>query len=188
MQTSKRTPEQLAPIITQLQRIKVGMLITMFGISDFMANTRKDRLKVKSILPLEFQPAYVDAPRGQYRIGTVVAEGKRKEYYLDVDSSTLIFEGWDCPIKTDAEIMQGSFSGNACLNLGGVPIEELKQWIETRNLNPLFTSRDAVLFVKPLAGEDDKFRHDEGIPVYPDEPTAHAVVERVREKRATLAA
>lgn len=108
---------------------------------------------------------------------TFKAKGKRKQYYLPtLTESTLIFEGWDLPIKTDSDVSKqdGIFTssitrGNACLNLTG-PKDLIEYYVLKKNLNDAFTRLDEVIWID---GERE-------VPVFPTVQTNHAVVERIR--------
>jgi len=103
--------------------------------------------------------------------------GQRKMFYLPkFNESALIFEGWDLPIKTDGDIsIQGpvfktsTMRGNACLNLVG-DMQLIKEWVQSKNLNENFTRFDEVIHIDG----------DKETPVFPEVPTHHAVVERIR--------
>ncbi len=144
---------------TLLSAIRPGMKLTKIDISEMMATTCKVEFTVHEMLgePM-FRPHYQAATFGKVRIGSYKPPRKRSAYYLDLDSDTLLFEGWDLPVKTDHELPQRdssggasfvSFSGNAMLNLWAESISVLKDWIEHRNLNPFFTDFDHVIYVTP---------------------------------------
>jgi len=62
---------------------------------------------------------------------------KRKEYYLPLNTGTLIFEGWDISLKTEAESSSSFFMMDAKINFVGT-VEEVKTFINTRNINTFF--------------------------------------------------
>jgi len=140
----------------------VGTRLTLIEISPWMAMTVKREIEITGELngKVTFKP-----------------KGKRKQYYLPTfTESSLVFEGWDLPIKIDSEIeKQGSYfvtttsRNNACLNLVG-PIETIREYIQTKNLNEKFARFDVVIQIE---GEKE-------IPVFLNCPTQHAVVERIR--------
>ena len=85
----------------------------------------------------------------------------------------------DAPFKADGEVVidrPGSvftskiMRGNACLNLVGDPAV-IKDWIMNKNLNASFSRFDSVILID---GEKET-------PLFPDVPTSHAVVLRIRE-------
>ncbi|HOP98951.1 MAG TPA: hypothetical protein PLK78_16155 [Verrucomicrobiota bacterium] len=164
--------------------LKVGQRITIFGISDMLANTVKQEATVREVLPGDFRLDYAGAPRGGHRLAVIQPRGKRKQYYLDAKPSTLIFEGWDLPVVTDGDIPAEAsecglivhrFVGNACLNLHAPSLDVLRDYIEHKNLNPHFTRRDCVIYLDAQRKETL---------VYPDTPTSSAVVQRLRERIA----
>jgi len=139
-----------------------GSKLTIFEISPWMAMTVKREIEITGELggKVTFKP-----------------KGKRKQYYLPTfTESSLVFAGWDLPIKIDSEVekmgtyfMISTSRGNACLNLVG-PIETIREYVQTKNLNENFTRFDEVIHID---GEKET-------PVFPDVPTHHAVVERIR--------
>jgi len=100
----------------------------------------------------------------------VKLKGKRKEFNMPApEDTTLVFDGWDVPFKADST--DGPMiRGNACVNLVGDP-EIVKMYIDTKNLNDKFTTKDRVL----ICVGDKEF------PLYPETPSTHPVVQRVRK-------
>lgn len=139
-----------------------GSKLTIFEISSWMAMTVKREIEITGEL------------NGRV---TFKQRGKRKQFYLSPPKdSTLIFEGWDLPIRTDGEVIKigavfstSTSRGNACLNLVA-PIELLREYLQTKNLNEKFTRFDVVIQIDG----------DKEIPVFLNCPTQHAVVERIR--------
>ena len=139
-----------------------GSKLTIFEISPWMAMTVKREIEITGEL------------NGRV---TFKQRGKRKQFYLSPPKdSTLIFGGWDLPIRTDGEVIKigavfstSTSRGNACLNLVA-PIELLREYIQTKNLNEKFARFDVVI---QIVGEKE-------IPVFLNCPTQHAVVERIR--------
>ena len=140
----------------------IGQRLTTFEISSCMAMTVKREIQICGELNDKIT----------FRI-----HGQRKMFYLPkFNESALIFEGWDLPIKTDGDIsIQGpvfktsTMRGNACLNLVG-DIQLIKEWVQSKNLNENFTRFDEVIHIDG----------DKETPVFPEVPTHHAVVERIR--------
>jgi len=140
----------------------MGTRLTLIEISPWMAMTTKREIEITGELggKTTFKP-----------------RGKRKQYYLPTFAeSSLVFEGWDLPIKIDSEVekmgtyfMTATSRDNACLNLVG-PIETIREYVQTRNLNEKFARFDVVI---QIDGEKE-------IPVFLNCPTQHAVVERIR--------
>ena len=139
-----------------------GSKLTIFAISPWMAMTTKQEIEIMG----ELNGRVTFKPRG-----------KRKQFYFSPPKdSTLIFEGWDLPIRTDGEVIKigavfstSTSRGNACLNLVA-PIETIREYVQTKNLNEKFTCFDVVI---QIVGEKE-------IPVFLNCPTQHAVVERIR--------
>lgn len=148
-----------------------GTIIHKFGVGSMMAQTTHTQ---------------VVSTGEQTSDGKLIVKenkkGARKRYVMRtdaIDNGTLLFIG-DVPFKTDGETKlppdASSFSrtlmrGNACLNLTGDPAV-IKEWIETKNLNPAFTRFDTVIHID---GETET-------PLYPEAETSHAVVLRMRAK------
>ena len=140
----------------------IGQRLTIFEISSMVAMTVKREIQICGELN----------DKVTFRI-----HGQGKMFYLPkFNESALIFEGWDIPIKYDGEIeTQGTYfktstsRGNACLNLVG-DIQLIKEWVQSKNLNENFTRFDEVIHIDG----------DKETPVFPEVPTHHAVVERIR--------
>jgi len=140
----------------------IGQRLTIFEISSCMAMTVKREIQICGELN----------DRVTYRV-----HNQRKMFYLPkFNESALIFDGWDIPIKYDGEIqrmgkhfMLSTSRGNACLNLVG-DIQLIKEWVQSKNLNENFTRFDEVIHIDG----------DKETPVFPEVPTHHAVVERIR--------
>lgn len=169
---------------------------TLIGISDSMANTTHDEIIVASLLPEPlFRPRYSNSTQGNWRYGTFKLKGKRKEYYLEIRTEdTLVFAGhgvvmrdWDLPRRNSGGggFTVKKFAGNACINLGGT-VEFIRQLVTEKNLNPAFQGHELVMAIPPLGdgtyGSENSHDHDDGIPVFPETPSTHAVVTRIREK------
>lgn len=154
--------------------------ITIISISEWMAHTMKQEVEVVTVLDSPVaRSSYVNGPTVAHRVGTMKPRGKRKEFYLDIGIENLVLDGWDLPIQTDAEVKGGSFSGNACFNLGGIPIEGLRNYIENSNLNGP-TSEDIkakCIYVRPTDNVCD-----DGELMWPEIETRHAVIDRMKEK------
>ncbi len=103
---------------TQTTKFEVGKPYTLFSISSWLAHTMKAEIKVTREID------------GRY---TFKERGKRKEYWVEVDKTTVVFEGWDLPIHCDSE--GNKFSGNARLNFVGDE-KEVLDFVEKNNLNP----------------------------------------------------
>ncbi|MEO5913033.1 MAG: hypothetical protein ABIS50_02290 [Luteolibacter sp.] len=165
-------------MMTKIQSIQLqaNQKYTLYHCSDFAISQRAE-IAVSSLLdePL-FMPAYVGASRGKHRLGTFKRFRKRGEFHLDVKiHSTLIVPDWGNP-QVDHEAY-GNFACSATLNIAA-SVEEIRELV-SKNINPHFTAHDTLLsFPKAWNEMPDQL----GIPVFPDAPTDHAVIERVREK------
>tara|TARA_Y100000310_G_C20423877_1_gene688012 strand:- start:28 stop:507 length:480 start_codon:yes stop_codon:yes gene_type:complete len=149
---------------------EVGKKYTTFEISDFMACTVKREIVIKD----------------QDDRGTIFAlKGKRKRFYTKCDKSMAVFEGHDLDIKADSDVKGvyengttfTSFSGNALLNFGGT-VEDVKDWIENKQLNPELDKSLIVATTNP--GKDGcEFM------VYPEfyREGNHVVVDRIIKKQ-----
>lgn len=140
----------------------LGSKLTIFSVSSFMATTLKQEVEIVS----ESQD------RAVFR-----TQSKRKLFFLpEFNDSTLVFEGWDLPIKTDSDVFSKEemfttnlMRGNACLNLVG-DIELIREYVQHKNLNENFKRLDVVI---QIDGAKEN-------PVFWNVPTNHAVVERIR--------
>ena len=110
-------------------------------------------------------------------------KGKRKRFIIPFIKSNgqpfagAVFAGWEQPIYCDTDKQNGKsdgmftsqkMRGNACFNFVGKP-EAIKQWIETKQLNPFFEK------TKTVAIDGDK-----EIVVFADEYTGgHAIIDRM---------
>lgn len=156
-----------------------GQKLTIIEISEWMAHTQKHEIEIISVLDTpEERRSYVNGPIHAYRYGTMKPRGKRKECHLDIRTEALVFDGWSCLVKTDSEVLNGSFSGNACFNLGGMTADELRKFIECDNLNELTDDiKGKILHVADGANVTD-----DGELLWPKIDIAHAVVNRIKEK------
>jgi hypothetical protein len=162
-------------------QLRAGMKLTIISISEFMAHTQRSEVTVVSVT----EPIRCGYNDEKYRCGSFKNRGKRKTYYLDLKDDTIVFEGWDLPIRTDSEVLPGnaasgcykSFSGNACFNLCGNP-DTIRDYIDNRNLNPIFNpiEKGKVVHCGGLDVKDD----GDGTLLYPDVEIRHAVVDRIR--------
>ena len=153
-----------------MENLKKGDVVNIFGIGDFMAQTTHTAVKATGQYTADGKPVFTENK-----------EGARKRFTLrEFKKDTLVFLG-DVPFKTDGETELGGgegvfttrmMRGNACLNFTGNPAE-IKEWIETKNINKNFTAYDAVIHID---GEKET-------PLFPEVPTTHAVVLGIREKQ-----
>jgi len=168
---------------------KLGKLIplgldrkyTVYHCSDSAMSQRME-ITVKSLLDTPiFRPSYAGSARGNLRLGTFKRFRKRGEFHLDIKASgTLIVPGWGNPM-VDHEAF-GNFACSATLNIAGT-VEEVLELV-SRNINSNFTAHDTLLsFTAPW----NEMPGQEGILAYPEAPTSHAVIERIREKLTSSA-
>ena len=155
-----------------LTNLKKGDLVSIFGVSDFMGSTTHKVIKATGDYTADGKPIFTDNKKGA-----------RKKYTMrSLDKKDMLVFLGDAPFKTDGEVPvslrgDGIFTstmmrGNACLNLVGDPVV-IKDYILNKNLNTSFTCFDYVLIIDVDA--------DKETPLFPDVPTSHAVVERVRK-------
>jgi len=149
-----------------ITNLKKGDLVTILGISSFMGNTTKTVIQYTGNLTSDGKQIFKEPKKG----------ARKKFTIRPFNDEVMAFVG-DVPFKIDSEITtnDGVFSsrimrGNACFNLVG-DSSEIKDWIMNRNINPDFKKYDYVLLVDG----------DKEIPLFPEVPTSHAVVARVRE-------
>lgn len=147
---------------------KKDQLVTIIGISDFMASTTKSILKATGEITSSGSPIFKDNKKGARKQFTIRG--------LDA-KDRMVFAG-EIPFGTDSDVSSsdGTFTtrtirGNACFNLVGEQ-EVIKDWIINKNLNPNFSSFDAVMVI--MDGKE--------IPLFPSAPTSHAVVSRIRSE------
>lgn len=161
--------------------LEAGEKYTVYSLSGMATTSRREVILTSVLEAPEFRKSYVsDTPSayGNWRLGTYREFRKRKQYHLDVKADqALIIAGWG-HLETDADAYH-CFCGNACLNLAGT-IQEVRNLVE-KNINQNFSNFDIILaYPEPHMDLPD---HD-GLMVYPDHPTTHAVVLRIRENLA----
>lgn len=111
--------------------LKQNQKYTLISISEMLANTTKTEITINE---LREENIFVFTPKN-----------KRTKYILNLDNkklkNTLIFEGWNIPLKLDSEVLIDNgtatikrFSGNALINFVGNE-NELRQFIDNNNLN-----------------------------------------------------
>ncbi len=154
-------------------KYEIGNKYTVIGVGSMLAMTSKTEFKVKD-LQEDGSPIFTLAPRGR----------KLKLLPSDWKTECLIFNGWDIELKIDADsegTKDGVFTsklmlGNACFNFMG-SADFVKNYIEKYNLNTNFSKWESILAHGDLVTDKD----EDATPVYPEVPTTHAVVNRVRE-------
>jgi|GEM_PF-3462852 hypothetical protein len=189
------TQEHIDKAADLAARFKVGQKITIFSISEMMANTTKAEIRITRTLSFdnikELQPKpiehYVNGPITAYRVAGFKERGKRKECYLTLRLEDLVFEGWDIPIKRDWDVANpngGSiaFSGNACFNLVGDPAV-IRDYVENHNLNgPTSESTKAKIILIPTGPDGCRSSEPETL-LYDDIENVRVPpkVERIKE-------
>jgi hypothetical protein len=131
------------------------------------------------IVAIEENTGYED----QYLKLTFKQRGKRKlVYFSPKTKNTLIFRGYDLPLKVNSEF--NHFSGNALINLVGFDSSEIKLYVEEKNLNP---SIDKAIIVcwKRLSEKDYSADEKEVSILYPElaKASGHAILNRLLEKQ-----
>ncbi|GAA5127303.1 hypothetical protein GCM10023212_31900 [Luteolibacter yonseiensis] len=156
--------------------LEVGKHYTLYSVSE-TAMTMRREIRTIDVLPEpEFRPAYSGALKGKWRVGTFKERRKRTTYHLDVDvAGTLVIPGILHGVPADHK-RWSSFAMSATLNLAATP-ERIRE-IVAMNVNPNFANYDRIVAyphpLNPGSGAN-------GILVYPDAPTSHAVILRMRE-------
>ena len=109
--------------------------------------------------------------------------GKRKEYYLKMDSDNLIFIGHNLPIIADSEIVRYNgnkmFAGNACINVGGrngESLKEIKKFIIDNLQNPVTDEVLGKIIFHTEEGKETVMFEEKY------ELGSHAVVDRILNK------
>lgn len=103
--------------------------------------------------------------------------GRKRALYsmkLPFKNDVLIFKGHKLPIKTDFEHFGNIFHGNACYNIGGLSKTELREFIDTKNINSNFSEHGRVLCMT-----DDPERPEL---VYPEVECHSAVIADMKRK------
>ncbi len=160
--------------------IKLGQKYTIYSLSGIASTLRKE-VVVKHVNwgPI-FRPQYqnqVESLAGTWRLGTYKEYRGRKEYHLSIcPERDLIIPGWG-HLKTDAE-EHHSFTGNACLNIAGT-VEQVKEIID-KNINENFTAFDTII---AWPKSHTEMPDGEGLLVYPDTDSNHAVIQKMKEKQ-----
>ncbi|MFT3991216.1 MAG: hypothetical protein QM680_07380 [Luteolibacter sp.] len=155
--------------------LEVGKSYTFYGCSDSAMTTRRE-VSIIDVLPEpEFRPAYSGAIKRKWRLATFKEGRKRSTFYLDVNAAgTLVVPGTG-HVQADHEAYN-SFSMSATINLAATP-EQIRELVAL-NINPNFTHHDTLIaYPEPLNASTG----ENGILVYPEAPTHHAVILRMRE-------
>ena len=148
-----------------------GLKFTVFSISSCLAMTTEAKIKTRGMKSQSGLPAVsYDKGRKMFSMPTMK------------NDDCLIFEGWDLPICSDGEMKptrkEGSAfesivtRGNACLNLHAESKEVLKDYIENKNINPFFDSKELVVFSSKDGKEEV---------LYPELCSNHAVINDIKK-------
>lgn len=149
-----------------------NQVFTVITIGDFMGQTTRTEIKATGEMYKGVAPIFKENKKGVRKMFTVKK--------LD-DPETLLFKGTDLPFKIDSEIVREASNGftntsmlcNALINLVG-DAEEIKKYIETKNLNPFFSSFDRINLCE---GEKETL-------LFTDVPTDSRLVMGKREEQA----
>ncbi len=147
---------------TRSLELKEGEKITMFAISPFTALTIRTEAR---FLGLDEKGRIIFRERNK-RKDSILYENLEK---------IIIFRGWDLLIKCDTDIKEGScvWRGNACFNFLGEK-EEVREWIEKKNINKYFEEKGKVLSTDPTTQKESI--------VFGEIPTNSVVIKRIKEK------
>jgi hypothetical protein len=159
--------------MTPSETLNKGDVITIIGISDWMAHTVKNEVKACGFLS------------SGKEVFTENKKGARKKFTLRfllhaAADDQLIFRN-TFPFKIAGEISRQStngftstkISGNACINIYGTP-EDIREHISRYNMNQNFNAFDRVFCTTEDSDEFDT-------PVYPEAPTTSALIQGRRE-------
>jgi hypothetical protein len=152
--------------------LSVGQQVTLLKIDDCLAMTHRYELEVGAVLGVQA----VGYEGRLKRVAVVRQRGRRKDIYLDLAADDILLDGWGLPFRTDTE-GGGIISGNACYNLVG-DSAVIRQCVETKAAFPVSDDAKGKIIVAPC--ERTKCDDDGLILLYPDIPTHHAVVNRLK--------
>lgn len=174
--STMENPNSTLPTILPIP-VAAGKHYTIYAVSESAMTTRREVLMCDVLAIPEFRPAYVGSVRGKWRLGTFKEGRKRTVYWLDVDAvGTLIVPGTLLGVPADHE-KWSSFAMSATLNLAATP-DRIRELV-SQNINANFANHDRIVAypapLNPGAG-------DNGILVFPDAPSRHAVILKMRER------
>ena len=150
-----------------------GDIITIIGISPWMAHTTKTEYKYYGIYNgVSACTENKKGARKKFHTPNYTHGEKDQLAFLNLPFKVQVAGDIERPTANGMTICQ--FSGNACLNIHGT-VEEVRALIGTHNLNENFRAFDTVMAID--------VETDEATPVYPEVPTGHAVVLKEREKQ-----
>lgn len=148
---------------TEIKFIK-GERYTVISINEMLCSTQRNEIEITG----DFNG------RTGYK-----HRGKRKEFYLKLKSETLLFRGWDLPIKADTDSSAG-FAGNACYNLVANSPEELKTFLHTSLIDLTQDMKAKVFYISMTDFKAGKIHN--GQLLYPEIETHHAVINRHKDR------
>ena len=159
-----------------ISNLHVGQKLTIFTIDSILAMTHRRFIELRAV---EKEPKRVGYDNN-LRLGAYRERGKRrKEFFLDLPSDALVFDGWEVPFTADTD-GGGMISGNACFNLVGDPAV-IRDWIETRQLNSeVGDDVKGTILVWP---EDRPNISVQPKLLYAELKTSHSVIESLKEER-----
>ena len=150
-----------------------GDIITIIGISPWMAHTTKTEYKYSGIYNgVSACTENKKGARKKFHTPNYTHGEKDQLTFLNLPFKVQVAGDIERPTANGMTICQ--FSANACLNIHGT-VEEVRDLIGTHNLNENFRAFDQVFAI-----DRDT---DEATAVYPEVPTGHAVVLKERAKQ-----
>lgn len=127
----------------------------------------------------EFRPAYSGALNGKWRLGTFKEGRKRTTYHFDVNvAGSLVVPGILHGVPADHE-RWSSFTMSATLNLAATP-ERIRE-VAAMNVNPNFANYDQIITYPQPPNSGSGYN---GILVFPEAQTSHAVILHMRKTLA----
>jgi hypothetical protein len=158
-----------------ISNLHSGRKLTIFTIDSILAMTHRKFIEIRTV---EKEPKRMGYDNN-LRLGTYRERGARpKEFFFDLPSDALVFDGWDVPFTADTD-GGGMISGNACFNLVGDPAV-IRDWIETKQLNS--EVGDGVKGTILVWPEDRSNIDVEPKLLYPELETRNSVIDDLKEK------
>jgi hypothetical protein len=78
-----------------IPNLQVGQKRTLVWIDDVMALTHRQEIEIRSVI----EPIKVGYEGRNTCVGTYRVRGKRKDFFLDLKPDTLVFDGWNVPLR-----------------------------------------------------------------------------------------
>ena len=89
---------------------------------------------------------YLDGPTRKIKYRK---KGDKQRLYTSlIEAGTLVFDGWNLPLRVDTD-GSSTFHGNGSYNFVAPAPEEIKSWVQNKNLNDRFIHTDLILFHGP---------------------------------------